>query len=577
MASKNIILIIISFCPFTHQFLLLQSTMSTAVSPQYDAQRGQWIMVDGATTTQSVTDLATPPIATVSTTSSTVSSAAAAAASSSLSSSSRSRSSGAATRAFTTVAAVSGGGGGGRKKKRLTRSLSRRKLSQWGERLRTKTAFATRSNRPYFLMYTLFVQTAVLICMVSLYPLAPINFGKSTVFGTVVKPDGSSQVASRNVSSNFFVGPTLEHLVLLGAKYGPCMRRDPLVEARMNESAEIEAARDYGCCLRTGNAFCFTSTETDCTAGGGSWQANVTCGGASCCVDPSAYPNCDRIPTESLPNTNEYDVCKCEIVARPCCTGVVGDCRIMTQSQCDFYSGVYMENKTECSEVNCLEEECGLSRFNVQGVPDQWYRFFTALFLPVGVFHFVFFGLLQLLVGLTMERAIGWWRFSLLWLISGTGGYLFSALFTPYQIETGPSPCVYGMVSAMIVELFQNWRRVRSPWIELLKLISIMVIALTIGLLPYIDNWARKFFYFYYFYYLFIGSCVIIALENCCCSYDRFCIGRSLLILLTLEVNKAKLQVYLSRNLLPSLHYFSFFNPPPPLIGVCAAHLSKAK
>lgn len=105
------------------------------------------------------------------------------------------------------------------------------------------------------------------------------------------------------------------------------------------------------------------------------------------------------------------------------------------QDQCDFLDGIYNPNATVCSEVNCLEAKCGLSRFNNPDYPDQWYRFMTAVFLPVGALHFLLFALIQLMIGQSMEKVIGTWRFSLLWLISGTGGYIASAIFTPYQVR----------------------------------------------------------------------------------------------------------------------------------------------
>ncbi len=47
--------------------------------------------------------------------------------------------------------------------------------------------------------------------------------------------------------------------------------------------------------------------------------------------------NCIPIPQASLPPTSEYDVCRCSIVARPCCTSIYGDCIIETQVQSRSY------------------------------------------------------------------------------------------------------------------------------------------------------------------------------------------------------------------------------------------------
>ncbi len=60
-------------------------------------------------------------------------------------------------------------------------------------------------------------------------------------------------------------------------------------------------------------------------------------------------------------------------------------------------------------QVNCLEEQCGLSPFAGKN-PDQWYRFILANFLHSGVIHVVFVLVFQHGVISDVEKMAGWWR-----------------------------------------------------------------------------------------------------------------------------------------------------------------------
>ena len=60
------------------------------------------------------------------------------------------------------------------------------------------------------------------------------------------------------------------------------------------------------------------------------------------------------------------------------------------------------------------------------------------------------------------------------------------------KVSTGASPALYGLLGCLFVELFQSWRLLESPWKELIKLTLISIVALAVGLLPYIDNWSHS-------------------------------------------------------------------------------------
>jgi len=45
------------------------------------------------------------------------------------------------------------------------------------------------------------------------------------------------------------------------------------------------------------------------------------------------------------------DHLKCELIGRPCCLGIYGQCHITTREYCDFVKGFFHEDATLCSQV----------------------------------------------------------------------------------------------------------------------------------------------------------------------------------------------------------------------------------
>lgn len=91
----------------------------------------------------------------------------------------------------------------------------------------------------------------------------------------------------------------------------------------------------------------------------------------------------------------------------------------------------------------------------------------------------------------SVERHAGPFRTSLIYALSGIGGYYVAGLFSPNDVGMGADPAVYGFLGVHLVELFQAWQLVPRPWLQLLKWASIVVVLLMIGTLPYVDNWSH--------------------------------------------------------------------------------------
>jgi len=121
----------------------------------------------------------------------------------------------------------------------------------------------------------------------------------------------------------------------------------------------------------------------------------------------------------------------------------------------------------------------------------QAWRFVTPMFLHVGILHYVFNMMLQIPIGLQLERGFGWWRIAFIYVVSGVGGNLLSCLFLPRLVEVGASSSIYGLISVYFVDIVANWRYYKSPGKKLILWIVTTVVSLIMGLLPYVDNFAH--------------------------------------------------------------------------------------
>lgn len=338
-----------------------------------------------------------------------------------------------------------------------------------------------------------FCQIVIMIFTIVTYQLAPIAFVSETKSAQVASRDGGDITATKYVSPNFWIGPDPSALVLLGAKYTGCLRNDTRIWDEVI-APQNAAAKKMGCCTDQGldGGNCFSALQDDCLSSGfKTWSPNP-CGGPQCCKDwdsvsSPTYPNCERFSA----NETAEKSCSCSITARPCCLGLVGKCEIQSLEYCDFFGGTWHDTAETCDQVFCMSDVCGLIPFFTPGSPDQWYRLYLALFIHVGIIHLLVVLLFQHSVATDIEKLAGWFRMSLIYCLSGAGGYTVSCLFTPYEISAGASPALYGLLGCLFVELFQSWRLLPSPKYELCKLMIIALLALAVGLLPYVDNWSQ--------------------------------------------------------------------------------------
>ncbi|XP_071444048.1 inactive rhomboid protein 1-like [Hetaerina americana] len=382
-------------------------------------------------------------------------------------------------------------------------------------------------HRPFFTYWATTVQVLVMIISLVCYGLGPIGFELHQRSSLVLVTSLSLQQVDYMEPSNFWIGPRAADLIHLGAKFAPCMRKDYKVMKEIEKAREKE--RETACCIRNDDSGCVQSSQADCSVRGlrptktistwKKWSAGDSgpggrISGSVCGLDPkfceappsvapyewpddiTKWPICRK--TSSIPQKFKYkdkaaEHMVCEVIGHPCCIGIHGECRITTREYCDFVRGHFHEEASLCSQVSCLDNVCGMIPFLNPEVPDQFYRLWTSLFLHAGLLHLMITLVVQYVLMRDLEKLAGPLRIGIIYLGSGVGGNLASAIFTPYRAEVGPAGAQFGLLACLVVEVLHAWPMLRRPGRALVRLLLITAVLLLLGLLPWIDNYAHLF------------------------------------------------------------------------------------
>jgi membrane associated rhomboid family serine protease len=87
------------------------------------------------------------------------------------------------------------------------------------------------------------------------------------------------------------------------------------------------------------------------------------------------------------------------------------------------------------------------------------FRFITPIVLHVGIIHWIVNMLVLFRYGYTMERTYGWWRFGIVYIMSGLGGVLCTALFLPGEVSVATNACTFGYFLVDIHKYAVFWVR----------------------------------------------------------------------------------------------------------------------
>lgn len=88
---------------------------------------------------------------------------------------------------------------------------------------------------------------------------------------------------------------------------------------------------------------------------------------------------------------------------------------------------------------------------------NEWWRFISPIFLHAGFVHLGFNVYVQYQIGSELEAMWGTMTWIIIFLLSGMGGNLASAIFLPTSIGVGASGSIMGMLGAWMLDLIIHW------------------------------------------------------------------------------------------------------------------------
>lgn len=153
------------------------------------------------------------------------------------------------------------------------------------------------------------------------------------------------------------------------------------------------------------------------------------------------------------------------------------------------------------SNVCNLSQLCGMGGLPVVNntfVPDQRIRIFTPIFLHAGFLHIIFNMMLQLAMGMAVERHVGFIKYGLIYMCSGVAGFLLGANFAPNGIaSTGASGSLFGIIAANLILFIYCGRKntniyfTKKYTLFILLMVGEIIVSFVLGLLPGLDNFSH--------------------------------------------------------------------------------------
>ena len=113
------------------------------------------------------------------------------------------------------------------------------------------------------------------------------------------------------------------------------------------------------------------------------------------------------------------------------------------------------------------------------------------MFLHVGIVHLGFNLLMQIPLGIILERRYDSIRVALVYLLSGLGGNVTSAIFVPQFATVGASGCLFGLLGMWTVMIFQDYHEIQYPMVAIISTLFTIGVSFGLGLLPLTDNYAH--------------------------------------------------------------------------------------
>ncbi len=110
----------------------------------------------------------------------------------------------------------------------------------------------------------------------------------------------------------------------------------------------------------------------------------------------------------------------------------------------------------------------------------QYYRLFTSMFLHFGLAHLLNNMFVLFLLGDNLERAVGKWKYVVIYLLSGIGGNVLSLwqeqMSGDYAVSAGASGAIFGVVGALFYVVAVNKGRLEDMTTRKLGLLIILTL-----------------------------------------------------------------------------------------------------
>ena len=121
----------------------------------------------------------------------------------------------------------------------------------------------------------------------------------------------------------------------------------------------------------------------------------------------------------------------------------------------------------------------------------EYWRLFTAIFLHASILHYGFNAYALYIIGRDVERFSGAVRLTIIFVLAGLCGSLFSLVFTPAP-ALGASGAIFGLIGAQGVFLYRHRKLFGERGRRgLQNIVIIAILNLAIGLQAGIDDWAH--------------------------------------------------------------------------------------
>ncbi|KAF7320068.1 RHOMBOID-like protein [Mycena kentingensis (nom. inval.)] len=165
--------------------------------------------------------------------------------------------------------------------------------------------------------------------------------------------------------------------------------------------------------------------------------------------------------------------------------------KLVTEVPPTMQIGCLNNTANPATEICSIEDICGFGGFKGED-PNQWFRFFTPIFLHAGIIHLLLNMIAQLTVSAQVEREMGSAGFFFVYFAAGIFGNVLGANFALVgRPSVGASGAIFGTVAVSWVDLFAHWKYHYRPSRKLAFMTIELIIGVAIGYIPYVDNFAH--------------------------------------------------------------------------------------